>query len=172
MTTGNSYMLKRAMLKDAALANATGAAPVNDEAVAREATDEAAVQADGIRRDNAIKLDEQRFMTNLLSSYDQLSTWSKQNDLATLLAAATIPVQAAASVKQMNSLDKIAAQNQEIIDLNKKMPGLKEAAIAGERQVFQDSQNKLKASAPVADEAYFQPNDAPTLMTNFRRPLR
>ncbi len=117
--TGSNYILQNAILREMAKPASEGANVSLEKPVLNYAVGKSVTNADDVRFSQKLAQDEKQFLTELLSAHDKLSTWSKQNDLATLLAAATIPGQVMSMKKQSDSLDRQNEIYQQIIDSNK-----------------------------------------------------
>lgn len=148
---GSEYVLQNAILKNAALAAGTGTNASIEQPVVDYAAGKAASDADAVKAANDLNFkkdqmaqQEKQFLTQLLFAHDQLNTWSKQNDLATLLSAAAIPGQIVSMNNQSNSLDKQNALTKELIDSNKGNVNAVNLASAARTKEFQDYQDNQK----------------------------
>lgn len=148
--SGHEYLLRRASLREAAKASATGMTPSNDEAVVEATSARAAADADAIRHNAALKFDERRFVSHLLNTYDQLAAWGKQNDLATLIAGATLPVQGIAAAKQIDSMNRQEQGFKDVAALLRKPVGLAEAANAEGRALWNNNRPLTSAEENAA----------------------
>ena len=155
------YDLQKAVLKEAARPSSEKAVFSIEKPAADYAADRAA--ADTRTTINAQKLaqEEKQFLSRLLFAHDQLKTFSKQNDLATIIAAAGIPVQLAANKKMEDSANKQTQLIKEIIDSNKtniNTVNLANAAARKKTDDFINQQNNLRnppqlKNSPLPDQS-------------------
>ncbi len=163
----SDYNLQNAILKEMAKPSSAGS-HINIE---KPMTDAAATEANAAAQDviasQRMAQNQKQFLARLFFAKDQLSTWSKQNDLATLISAAAIPAQVIGAKKQMDSVDR---QNTLIADLIKGNAANAQAATdaAAERTAeFENRMTPADVSTVVDDHAMTLRNAA----APFRRPV-
>lgn len=164
--TGSDYLLQKAIFKEMAKPSSEGSQANTAQPIIEHAAGQAASGADAARfasnlslqqaalqqrsqQSDATRAEGQRqFLTQILASREKLATWSKQNDLATWIAAANIPIQALAMKKQSDSLDKQEAMNQELMTIQKKNAETSRMATLGEIARFKDYQSRQRMMMP------------------------
>ena len=166
--SGSTSSMNQAILRKIAEANATGGnvsleQPVTDYAAGKSAADADALKfatdlnfknkalaqqgaqstATLAQQNNqftgTLAQDEKQFLTRLLAARDDLATWSRQNDLATLISATNIPVSGFAAYKQSERQDKQDETVKTILDMDK--------ANSADRIAAARSENALTLSA-------------------------
>jgi hypothetical protein len=154
-STGSDYIMQNAILKEAAKSEATGTNMSIEKPAVDYAAGKSASDADTLRFSSDLNFkkqqtaqSEKQFLTQLLFAHDQLETWSKQNDLATLLSVAAIPGQLISMNNQSESLKKQDAMNKEIMDIYKGIATAKAAAVASDTSDF----NSWKAAGQTPAE--------------------
>jgi len=141
-TIGSPSLMNQAILRKIAKANATGGnvsleQPVTDYAAGKSAADADALKfaTDLNFKKEILAQDEKQFLTRLLAARDDLATWSKQNDLATLISAANMPVSGFAAFKQSERQDNQDETVKTILGMDRANNSLRTASV--------EEQNKL-----------------------------
>jgi hypothetical protein len=112
------YDLQNAILKENAKPSSASASPSITKPVVDYAKSKSASNADTVIASQKMAQNEKQFLAQLVTAHDKLNTWSQQNDLATLIAAANVPVRVMANNKLSDSMDKQTAMTQKIIDMD------------------------------------------------------
>ena len=153
------YDLQKAILKEAAKPASEKAVFSIEKPVAEYAADRAAADTRTTINAQELAQHEKQFLTRLIFARNQLADFSRNNDLATLIAAGGIPVQLAANQQMKNSMDKQSAMTQELIGMEKnkvKIANDATAALSQKMSDYLDMIEKMKKPTkpiPVPEKA-------------------
>jgi hypothetical protein len=115
----SDYMMQNAVLREIGNPTTGATNPQITEPLLRWAATKSQDNANTAKFTQNLAQARKHFLTQMLNAREQLKTWEKQNNLATWITGATIPVQGVASYQQIKKADEAAAQTQQIIDSNK-----------------------------------------------------
>jgi exonuclease VII small subunit len=174
-STGSGYLYQNAVLKELARPTSERAqvsleAPAAEYAAGRAAADAAqqklaadinykqAALAESGREFN-LKTDEMQreFMERLLFAKDQLSQFSKQNDIATIIGLGNMAVTGAQAWKTAGQLEKQEKMQQDVIDMRKEMTNLARQSVADQRSAFETSRALAEIKPEIALEKTMVP---------------
>lgn len=111
------YDLQNTILKEAARPSSEKSGLSIKEPAAKYAASRSAADTSTLINDMKLQQSEKQFLTNLMNAKEQLKTFAKQNNIATIIAAANIPITLAGSVQQMNRADEQDKTNRQIMDI-------------------------------------------------------
>ena len=117
----SDYMMQNALLREVSNPAAGTSNPQIEDTLMGWANAKARTNAETINTTQNMALEQKKFLTQMLDARKQLKSWEKQNNIATLLAGAMVPVQGLASYQQIKKADAATTQTQKLIDSNKEI---------------------------------------------------
>jgi len=117
----NDYMMYNEVLREMSKPTAATANPQLAPIMNRWAAAKSAANAREIIESQNLALDRKKIFMNVLSAREALDAWERQNNLASIISGATIPVQGLASLKQIQQQETQTKRIGDMIAKNKEL---------------------------------------------------